>query len=103
MSNNCRIYEAVKGLAVDCYLYDCDEQAVLVSNIVVCNFVVRLPNGSEETWDVSKVAPNILRHIVPDDSILEPGKYSVQPYIETVGGFKGRWGTVFFYLRRNMQ
>ena len=95
MSVSTKIYEGVEGLLIDCLLYDGARVEVPYASILVSKFFVLRPGATEEEeWATTLGAPNIVRHTVPEGADLLPGKYKIQPYIETIDGFKGRWGTV---------
>lgn len=99
-----KIYENVEGLHIDIPLTD--NEGEQVTNAVILSskfFVLRPGDTDEEEWATSLVAPNILRHTVPEDADLQPGRYRLQPYIETVDGYKGRCETVQFKIERNMK
>ena len=101
MSTTAKIYEGVEGLLIDCILYDetgtpVDHEGILVGNLRV----LRPGEEEEEIWDASIYEPNILRHMVPEGADLLPGKYKIQPYIETADGFKGLCGTVEMVVTR---
>lgn len=86
-----KIYEFVTGLKIDVPLKDSEKEDVPIALISAQKFfVIRPGTSTEEEWEVTLVDPNILRHIVPGDADLLPGKYKIQPYIETVDGYKGR-------------
>lgn len=86
-----KIYEYVEGLNIDCPLIDSEGEQVPIIVIQDCKFFVLRPGETEEEeWDTVLVAPNIVRHTVPTGADLAPGKYKIQPYIETVDGYKGR-------------
>ena len=89
-----KVYEYVTGLSIDCPLTDSEREAVPVSSILASKFYVMRPNATvAEEWETVLIEPNILRHVVPEDADLLPGKYKVQPYIETTDGYKGRCDT----------
>lgn len=96
-------YKSVEGLHIDVPLKDSNNQNVLIAVISAQKFFVIPPGkteSDEEEWTVTLVEPNILRHTVPEGADLQSGKYKVQPYIETVDGYKGRCKTVSFKLER---
>lgn len=101
--NETKVYQLVEGLHIDIPLKDSEKEDVLIAVITAQKFFV-IPPGKTETdeeeWDVILVEPNILRHTVPAGADLQPGKYKVQPYIETFDGYKGRCETVSFKLER---
>jgi hypothetical protein len=86
-----KIYEYVEGLNIDVPLIDSEKEAVPVASISAQSFFVLRPGSTtEEEWAAALVSPNILRHTVPEGADLLPGKYKIQPYIETVDGYKRR-------------
>ena len=97
-----KVYEYVEGLSIDCPLVDSDNEQVPIAIITVSKFYVMRPRAvEEEEWTTVLVAPNVIRHVVPTGAELIPGKYKIQPYIETVDGYKGRCETFEFQLSRN--
>jgi hypothetical protein len=91
-----KVYKGVEGLRIDISLVDIEDEDVPVGVLSGQKMFVMRPGASaEEEWEASPVPPNIIRHIVPPGSSLQPGKYKIQPYIETVDGYKGRGETVF--------
>lgn len=98
------VYELVQGLHIDITLADSEDELVPVSILLAAHYCVMRPGSAqEEIWPVSMIQPNTLRHTVPEDAELLPGKYKIQPYIETVDGYKGRCETVSFKLTRNFK
>ena len=96
-----KIYEGVKGLLIDCILFDKTKTPVDHTVITASHFHVLRPGATvEEIWSTAVIAPNILRHTVPADAIIIAGKYKIQPYIETVDGFKGLWGATEMVVSR---
>lgn len=97
-----KIYENVEGLHIDVPITD-NEGEQVTNDIILSSkfFVLRPGDTDEEEWATSLVAPNILRHTVPEDADLHPGRYILQPYIETVDGYKGRCESVKFRIRRS--
>jgi len=99
-----KIYEYVEGLHVDSPLYDNEKELVPIAIILASKFFVIKPGAvDEEEWVTSLVEPNIIRHTVPDGAGLVPGRYKVQPYIETVDGYKGRCEPFEFKLEKNFK
>ena len=104
MSTAVKIYEYVEGLHIDIPLTDNEGEEV--ANEVIFSsklYVLRPGTTEEEEWDTSLVIPNILRHTVPAGANLLPGKYKIQPYIETVDGYKGRCETVEMVISRRLK
>lgn len=99
-----KVYESVTGLHIDIPLVDNEGEQVTNEVISASKFFAIRPGSTEEEeWATTLVEPNILRHTVPEGADLPPGKYKVQPYIETPDGFKGRCETVQFKLERKMK
>ena len=99
-----KIYEYVEGLKIDVPLIDSEKEAVNIATLSAQKFFVLRPGSTtEEEWAATLVVPNILRHTVPADADLLPGKYKIQPYIETVDGYKGRCETVEMRITANMK
>lgn len=99
-----KIYEYVEGLNIDVPLVDSEKEAVPVATIAAQRFYVQRPgSATEEEWEATLIAPNIMRHTVPEDAALLPGKYKIQPYIETVDGYKGRCETVEMRITARMK
>lgn len=86
-----KLYEGTTGFVLDIKILNCDN----FSGITNAMFFVKPPKSKiEEEWSVTvEVDDGIFRHVVPDDYLLVPGTYRIQPYFE-VDDFKGRWGTV---------
>lgn len=95
MTTDTKIYEGVEGLIIDIYLYDKTNTPIDSSGILSCSFCV-LPPGSteEELWSAEVIPPNIIRHTIPENANIVPGRYKIQPYITTTDGFSGLFGTV---------
>ena len=90
-----KIYEEVEGLDIEIPIYDVEDEEVPIAIISSQKFYVLRPNSlEEEEWAVELVSPNILKHKIPEGANILPGKYKIQPYIETVDGYKGRCETV---------
>ena len=101
MGTVAKIYEGVEGLIIDCLLYDKTMTPVASDEILNCHLIVLRPGSAEEeVWEAVAVAPNIVRHVVPEGANILAGKHKIQPYIETTDGFKGLWGTVELIVTR---
>lgn len=99
-----KIYEAVEGLHIDVALTDSEGESVAHTRIAAAHFYVFRPGGLvEEIWPVTTLEPNILRHTVPEDAEILPGKYKIQPYIETVDGYKGRTEPFIVIVHKKMR
>lgn len=97
-----KIYENVEKLKIDIPIVDNQGYEVPISTMISQRFYVLYPGDLKEyTWEVIKEEPNILRHTVPEDAKLYPGIYKIQPYIETVDGYKGRAATVELRITKN--
>lgn len=104
MSASVKIFEYVEGLHIDVPLTDSEGEDVANEVVSSSKFYVRRPGvTSEEEWATTMVAPNILRHTVPAGADLLPGRYRIQPYIETVDGYKGRCETVELELHKRFK
>lgn len=104
MAVTAKIYEGVVGLIIDCFLLDKTGTPVDSEGILNCSLIVLRPGAAdEEVWAAVAVAPNIVRHVVPEGADILPGKHKIQPYIETTDGFKGRWGTVEMLVSKKMR
>lgn len=89
---NGNIYVGVKGLVIDVPMTDGNGVAVPYTSVSLCRLDVIPPGKTiedEESWPATAVEPNIIRHVVPDTAVIIAGKYRIQPYIETLDGFKG--------------
>lgn len=99
-----KIYENVSELNIDIPLIDSEGEQVPIGVISVQKFYALRPESTiEEEWEATVIEPNILRHTVPESASLQAGKYKLQPYIETVDGYKGRCETVEFRITANMK
>ena len=104
MAVTANIYEGVEGLLIDCLLYDKTMTPVASDGILNCHLIVLRPGSvEEEVWTAVAVAPNIIRHVVPEGANILAGKHKIQPYIEATDGFKGRWGTVEMLVSKKMR
>ena len=104
MADDIKVYEAVEGLHIDVPLVDNEGELVTHEVVSVSKFLVLRPGATEEEeWATTFVEPNILRHTVPTGADLLPGKYKIQPYIETPEGYKGRCETVTLRLYKKMK
>ena len=99
-----KVYEYVEGLHIDIPLVDSEGAQVTNEVISASKFFVLRPGATvEEEWAITLVEPNILRHTVPEGADLTPGRYKLQPYIETPDGFKGRCESVEFRLQKKFK
>lgn len=99
-----KIYEYVEGLSIDIPLTDSRGEEVPIALIADQKLIVLRPGSAEEEdWTATTVAPNIVRHTVPEGADLLPGKYKIQAYIETTDGYKGRCKTVDMTVYRKMK
>jgi hypothetical protein len=98
------VYEATVGLNIDIPLVDSEGEQVTSNEISFQKIFVKRPGATaEEEWSATVVAPNILRHTVPEGANLTVGPYRLQPYIETIDGYKGRCKTVMFNIVGNFK
>lgn len=99
-----KIYEGVEGLIIDTYLTDAVDAPIPTETIVTNKmFVMRPSTPTEEEWVTTLVAPNIIRHVVPDGASLIPGTYKIQHWIQNNSGYSGRATTVEFKITSNFK
>lgn len=86
------IYVGVKGLVIDLPMVDGKGIPIPYTSVSFCRLDVIPPGKTiedEESWPATSVEPNFIRHVVPDSADIVAGRYKIQPYIETLDGFKG--------------
>lgn len=86
------IYVGVTGLVIDIPMLDGNGRIVPYDVVSFCQLHVLEPGKlevDEVIWPATSVEPNFIRHVVPETTVIVSGKYKIQPYIETLTGFKG--------------
>ena len=96
-----KIYEGTTGLVIDIPLLDKNGDDAELTNASFARLDVLAPGATTETsWPATIEQPNIIRHIVPEETPLVKGAYKIQPYIETNDGFKGPWGPIIMVVSK---